>query len=163
MRYWVWRWAERAVSFRVVRKGLSDKETFQRGLKKSGEGVQQIFRRRVLKVKGTLCDHVLGPNQGSSSGWVERGRTRTVGSAESVSRTAGRPRREFGFILCGLRSLWSMFCRKALFFVPFVYAFNISKCFKRQMLSDADIAMWIIWFTMSVIRGTWDNLRAPWR
>lgn len=71
-------WGGRAVSFRAVRTGLSDKETLQRDLKKWGEGVKEIFRtRRVLKAKGAQYASVLGPNPGKQ-GWLNRERRTTM-------------------------------------------------------------------------------------
>jgi len=78
----------RAVSFRVVRTGLSDKETFQRDPNKCGEEVKEIFSRKVLKAKGTQYASVLGPNPGKQ-GWLNRERrTRVVGEGDTIARKA---------------------------------------------------------------------------
>ena len=79
---------------------------------------------------------LLEPIQGNRSGGgqAERGRmvdrqgqALTEGWKASVGKTH--------FILYEIGSLWSMFHRKALFFVPFVYALNISNTFlKIEML-----------------------------
>ena len=146
MRCWAWVGGVWAVSFRVVRTGLSDKETFQRDPNKCGEEVKELFRRKVLKAKGTQYASVLGPNPGKQ-GWLNRERrTRVVGEGDTIAQKATSA--IWVYSLWDRKSLEYVLYKSSIL-VPFVYSFSISKCFFKRWLSDIDIAMWIVLFDSS--------------
>lgn len=161
MRCWAWVGGMRAVSFRVVRTGLSDKETFQRDPNKCGEEVKEIFSRKVLKAKGTQYASVLGPNPGKQ-GWLNRERrTRVVGEGDTIARKA-------------ISAIWvySLWDRKSLEYVYIkalylclLYILSVSQniFFKVVIWYRYCNVNYFIQFIISMVRGAQGNSRAPWR
>lgn len=161
MRCWAWVGGVRAVSFRVVKTGLSDKETFQRDPKKWGEEVKERFRREVLKAKGREYASVLGPNPGKQ-GWLNRERSTRIGERGTIARKATsaiwvyslRDRKSLEYVLYKSSILWAFcifFQYLKMFFLKVVIWYRYCNL------------NYFIRFIISMLRGAQGNLRAPWR
>ena len=155
----LWAKTKRGEGMREAEPGLGGWELFHSGLSRQAVLIRRHCRE-TWRNEGKESKRYLGLGeswrqrehsllvfwaliQASRGGWTERGGPQW----REVERPPGRPHWQFGLILCETGNLCSIICRKAL--CP-SYILSVSQnVFFLRLLSDIDIAIWIILFDSS--------------